>query len=87
MSRHIVSLRDWRFHLGHVDDGWYRGGKDADWEVVRVPHDWSIKRGFAPQNSSGTGYVVGGEGWYRTRFFCKPQKGQRVRVTARSRMT
>ena len=81
MSRHIVSLRDWRFHLGHVDDGWYRGGKDADWEVVRVPHDWSIKRGFAPQNSSGTGYVVGGEGWYRTRFFCKPQKGQRVRVT------
>ncbi len=81
MERNIISLRDWRFRLGHVDDGWYRGGSEEGWEHVRVPHDWSIKRGFAPENSSGTGYVVGGEGWYRTRFTCKPQNGQHVHIT------
>ena len=81
MSRQIINLQDWRFHLGHADDGWYRGGDETGWEHVRVPHDWSIKRGFSPENPSGTGYVVGGEGWYRTRFHLEPRDGQRVRIT------
>ena len=81
MSRQIINLKEWRFQLGHVDDCWYRGVKEEGWEHVPEPHDWSIKRGFSPENPSGTGYVVGGEGWYRTRFTCKPQKGQHVRIT------
>ncbi len=81
MSRQIINLYDWRFHLGRADDGWYRGGDETGWEHVRVPHDWSIKRGFSPENPSGTGYVIGGEGWYRTRFFLEPKAGQHVRIT------
>ena len=81
MSRQKIDLLNWRFHLGHVDDGWYRGGDETGWEHVRVPHDWGIKRGFSPEYPSGTGYVVGGEGWYRTRFHLDPKPGQRVRIT------
>ena len=81
MSRQIIDLHNWRFHLGHADDGWYRGGDETGWEHIRVPHDWSIRRGFSPKNSSGTGYVVGGEGWYRTRFHLDPKPGQHVRIT------
>ncbi len=79
--RQTVDLKNWKFHLGHVSDGWYRGGDERGWEDVRVPHDWAISRGFSKDNSSGTGYVTGGEGWYRTRFFCKPEAGKHVRIT------
>lgn len=79
--REVINLTSWRFHLGEVSDGWYRGGDERGWETVRVPHDWAISRGFSKENSSGTGYVCGGIGWYRTRFNCKPQKGQHVRIT------
>ncbi len=79
--RKTIDLKSWKFKLGHVSDGWYRGGDERGWEDVRIPHDWAISRGFSKENSSGTGYVIGGEGWYRTRFYCKPEQGQRVRIT------
>ncbi len=79
--RSIIDLKEWKFLLGHASDGWYRGGDERGWESVRVPHDWAISRGFSRENSSGTGYVTGGEGWYRTRFYCKPEAGKRVRIT------
>ncbi len=79
--RRKIDLNSWRFHLGDVSDGWYRGGDERGWEAVHVPHDWAITRGFSKDNSSGTGYVCGGIGWYRTRFNCKPERGQRVRIT------
>ncbi len=79
--RQTIDLKNWKFKLGHVSDGWYRGGDERGWENVRIPHDWAISRGFSKENSSGTGYVTGGEGWYRTRFNCKPEQGKRVRIT------
>ncbi len=81
MKREILNLKDWRFRLGHETGGWYRGESENGWEKVTVPHDWAISRGFSRENSSGTGYVCGGEGWYRTRFFCKPEAGRHVRIT------
>ncbi|MFY9381866.1 MAG: sugar-binding domain-containing protein, partial [Eubacteriales bacterium] len=80
-ARQIIPLKEWRFNLGDVRDGWYRGADDSSWEAVWVPHDWSIKRGFSKENSSGTGYVTGGIGWYRCRFNLKPQLGKKVRIT------
>ncbi|MCD7776077.1 MAG: beta galactosidase jelly roll domain-containing protein, partial [Firmicutes bacterium] len=81
MARDIISLSAWKFHLGDVSDGWYRGGDTGGWEDVTVPHDWAISRGFSLDNSSGTGYVCGGIGWYRTRFHLEPKEGQHVRIT------
>ena len=80
-ARQIIPLKAWRFNFGDAKNGWYRGADDSNWEAVQVPHDWSIKRGFSTENSSGTGYVTGGIGWYRCRFNLKPQPGKKVRIT------
>lgn len=43
---------------------------DAEWETVRVPHDFSIANDFraaSPATYEG-GYLDGGDAWYRTSF-------------------
>ena len=37
--------RDWRFHLGQVDDGQKPDLDDSAWRQLDVPHDWSIEGG------------------------------------------
>ncbi|MDO4292977.1 MAG: glycoside hydrolase family 2 TIM barrel-domain containing protein [Eubacteriales bacterium] len=59
---------NWKFHLGDCEPAWYKGFDDSGWQPVRLPHDWSVALPFDPKNSSGTGYVSGGIGWYRCRF-------------------
>jgi beta-galactosidase len=42
---------------------------DSDWDQVRLPHDWSIESNYSQEKSAGaTGYLPGGEGWYRKSF-------------------
>ncbi|WP_276257099.1 glycoside hydrolase family 2 TIM barrel-domain containing protein [Halomontanus rarus] len=57
----------WRFHRGDVDDGADPELEDGDWEVVEVPHDWSIEGPFDPDNPGDQqqGFAPGGVGWYR----------------------
>jgi beta-galactosidase len=59
---------DWRFHLSDVPQAWQKGFEDGDWESVTLPHDWSVTRPLDRNASSGTGYAVGGIGWYRKHF-------------------
>ena len=59
---------NWKFHLGDCEPAWYKGFDDASWQEVSLPHDWSVTLPFEKGNSSGTGYVSGGIGWYRMRF-------------------
>ncbi len=35
--------RDWRFHLGEVENGQATETNDSDWRKLDVPHDWSIE--------------------------------------------
>lgn len=35
--------RDWRFHLGDLDDGQKTDLDDSSWRKLDVPHDWSIE--------------------------------------------
>ena len=66
---------DWNFKLfktsadamGSPEDPVF---DDADWQSVRVPHDWSILGGYSKDNPSGGqgGYVQTGVGWYRKQF-------------------
>ena len=44
--------RDWRFHLGDIENGQNVERDDASWRQLDVPHDWSIEGGTA----GGTGY-------------------------------
>ena len=59
------TVDNWRFALADHREAWMKGFDDATWRAVAVPHDWSIEQDFAPEHSSGTGYLPGGIGWYR----------------------
>jgi beta-galactosidase/beta-glucuronidase len=38
---------------------------DANFQVVDLPHDWSVKAPLSPALASAMGYLPGGIGWYR----------------------
>lgn len=72
---------NWKFHLGEIEEAWFKGFDDSGWRTVMLPHDWSIEYPFSQDCSSGTGYVRGGIGWYRLRFTLpKEYQGKMIRV-------
>jgi hypothetical protein len=76
-------LHKWKFHYGDCPDAWFKGYQDSAWEEVSVPHDWSVHMPFSKENSSGTGYLPGGTGWYRTSFLLpESMRGKRIYITA-----
>jgi hypothetical protein len=66
-----VYLENWKFSLAHHTDPWAPDFDDKDWQEVIIPHDWAVSFPFSRANSSGTGYLPGGTGWYRGRFDCQ----------------
>ncbi|MEG1011981.1 MAG: glycoside hydrolase family 2 TIM barrel-domain containing protein [Ruthenibacterium sp.] len=64
----IMLAKDWKFYLGDQVAAYYKGFDDSAWKTVCVPHDWAVEQPFSKENSSGTGYLPGGVGWYRTHF-------------------
>ncbi|QKV73460.1 glycoside hydrolase family 2 TIM barrel-domain containing protein [Amycolatopsis sp. Hca4] len=82
----------WRFALANPDGITDPGGRFADaakpgfddstWQVVDVPHDWSIELPPTGQGTdSGSGFFRGGLGWYRKAFTLPPSlAGRRVSV-------
>lgn len=77
-----ISLNNWRFHYNDCPDAWLKGHEDEDWEVVRIPHDWSVHMPFSKEYSSGTGYLAGGIGWYRTSFYLPESlRGKQIFIT------
>lgn len=69
MDTRIITLSDHcRFHLGEAPDAWQGWFDDSGWQNVTLPHDWSVTLPFDRSCSSGTGYLPGGIGWYRTTF-------------------
>lgn len=80
-TRTIELKENWRFHLGECEEAWYKGYDDSSWREVMIPHDWSVEAPFSPACSSGTGYLQGGTGWYRTRFSLPEEyRGKRLRL-------
>ncbi|HCL01215.1 MAG TPA: glycoside hydrolase family 2 [Lachnoclostridium phytofermentans] len=67
-TTHIPLNKDWKFCYGDSQDAWYKGFNDSNWQSITVPHDWSVTMPFSREFSSGTGYLAGGIGWYRTHF-------------------
>lgn len=56
---------DWRFTLNDVPNGQSLSLDDKKWQIVDLPHDWSVKGRLSPTLASCTGYLPGGVGWYR----------------------
>ncbi|WP_165444042.1 sugar-binding domain-containing protein [Lachnoclostridium sp. Marseille-P6806] len=74
--------KNWLFHLGELPESWQKSCDESKFSPVSVPHDWSVHYPFSRENSSGTGYVCGGIGWYRTRFrLPEKSRGRRLRLS------
>ncbi|MEV4053540.1 glycoside hydrolase family 2 TIM barrel-domain containing protein [Amycolatopsis sp. NPDC049688] len=82
----------WRFVLANPDGITDPTGRydrapdpafdDSAWQVVDVPHDWSIELPPTPVGTnSGSGFFRGGLGWYRKTFTLPPSfAGKHVSV-------
>lgn len=72
---------NWKFHLGELEDAWFKGYDDSSWRTVIIPHDWSVEHPFSEDYSSGTGYLKGGIGWYRLSFTLPEEyQGKKIRI-------
>lgn len=56
---------NWKFDLNNVKNGQSADFDDSKWQVLNLPHDWSVKGQLSPTLASCTGYLPGGIGWYR----------------------
>lgn len=79
-NREILNFNfDWKFHKGDITGGQDVSFDDSGWRNLDLPHDWSIEGPFSKDNSSCTGYLPGGIGWYRKAFTIpEKEKGKRV---------
>jgi beta-galactosidase len=59
----------WRFWKGDAPGAEAASFRDADWRVVRLPHDWAIEGPFDSKFNPHTGGLpISGTGWYRKSF-------------------
>lgn len=67
----------WRFIKGDQKFAQYDSFDDSAWQIVNVPHDWSIEGPFSLDNPSGAraAYLPCGIGWYR-KTFSTPQDAE-----------
>ena len=78
---------DWRFHAGGALSAENPKFDDAQWQVVDLPHDWSIEDlpgTKSPFNRdaigrASVGFTTGGTGWYR-KTFTLPQEQSAKRI-------
>ena len=77
-----VLLNDsWFFHLGDIKYGGRESMDCSKWDIVELPHDWSVKQHASPELASCTGYLPGGIGWYRKNITIpEAKKGEKVYV-------
>lgn len=46
-----------------------QGDYDVEnWDIVSLPHDWSVRQPFSAENAADWGYKSRGKGWYRKSF-------------------
>lgn len=73
----------WKFYLGDDSIAYNAQYDDAKWEILDLPHDWSIEADFSLKNPAtpGGGALPGGIGWYRKDFVVdKSDEGKNVYI-------
>lgn len=72
---------NWKFKLGEVSGASAEAFDDSSWDVVDLPHDYSIDQDYSKSGEAESAYKPGGIGWYRKSFEVgKDLAGKRVRV-------
>ena len=70
---------NWKFTLEDAPNAQNIIYNDTKWQLVNVPHDWSVEGRLSPTLASCTGYLPGGIGWYRkTLNIPQNKKGEKV---------
>lgn len=64
----------WNFTLDLKDTVAAEPAKNAQWQQVNLPHDWSVRQKLDPKNASSMGYLPGGIGWYKKTIVVPKQK-------------
>ena len=61
---------EWKFTLGDIQGAEDPKFDDSAWEILNLPHDWSITEPYLIDNPGrhGTKFMIGGIGWYRKTF-------------------
>ena len=61
---------DWKFSKGDFPEASKIAFDDKQWQMLDVPHDWSITEPFLKDNPTGNpgGFASTGIGWYRKSF-------------------
>jgi len=73
---------NWQFHKGDTAGGEAVSFDDSGWRILDLPHDWTIEGPFSKDNSSCTGYLPGGIGWYRKEFIVPGNdRGKKIYVS------
>ncbi len=68
-ARRVSFDGDWRFHRGDASHAERPETADAEWQRVRLPHDWAIDGPFDAALDPQTGALpVSGIGWYHKWF-------------------
>ena len=71
--------QSWRFTLNDDSEAKAITYNDSRWQVVDLPHDWSVQGQLSPTLASCTGYLPGGIGWYRKTIHVPAEK-EKARV-------
>lgn len=74
----------WKYNAGDIENGFASDLNDSAWQVLDLPHDWSIDEPYNIDNPGGPGtkFMIGGIGWYRKSFVVpETYNNKRVEIT------
>lgn len=74
-NRRLYKLnKNWRHALGE-SPGFYKPYfDDSSWDLVDIPHDYSIDKKYSRAGEAQSAYKLGGVGLYRKSFYIKDKK-------------
>ncbi|HFU4123490.1 TPA: beta-N-acetylglucosaminidase domain-containing protein [Streptococcus suis] len=58
----------WKFSLGETAGASAKQFDDSSWQVLDLPHDFSLIQDYTQSGEAESGYKPGGTGWYRKAF-------------------
>jgi beta-galactosidase len=79
--REIIPFGEgWHFWLGDDQSANQINFDDSKWQILNVPHDWSIEGSInpPPTGDKNSGFFIHGIGWYRKSFTSPPDTLKKV---------
>jgi len=76
----ISFTNGWNFSLNASEEARLPDYDDSGWQLLDLPHDWSIEGEFSDKHpaTEGGGALPGGIGWYRKTFTLDPDDSEKL---------